>query len=77
MAPQPEETTLAQVKQLLDHFSASRAGRPREEVQAEYGELLLYLILLAGKSGVDLVAGANVELERMARDVPRPVDRRL
>ncbi len=33
--------------------------------------------LLAGKSGVDLVAGANLELDRRARDMPRPADIRL
>jgi hypothetical protein len=74
MAPEQTETTLADVKRLLDQFAASRAGKPRKDVENEYGDLLLYLILLAGKSGVDLVAGANVELDRRARDTPRPAD---
>jgi len=68
------DVTLADVRRLLDQFAASRADKPRKDVEAEYGDLLLYLILLAGKSGVDLVAGANVELDRRARDVPRPAD---
>ncbi|MFO1502331.1 MAG: hypothetical protein U1F39_00775 [Steroidobacteraceae bacterium] len=69
--------TLAEVKRLLDQFAASRADRPRADVEKEYGDLLLYLIMLAGKAGVDLVAGANVELDRMARDTPRHADRYL
>lgn len=71
MADDPQDVTLADIKQLLDRFAATRAGKPRKEVESEYGELLLYLILLAGKSGADLVAGANLELDRRARDNPR------
>jgi hypothetical protein len=74
MAENHLDVTLADVRRLLDQFAASRADKPRKDVEAEYGDLLLYLILLAGKSGVDLVAGANVELDRRARDVPRPAD---
>jgi hypothetical protein len=77
MPPKPEEVALADVKRLLDQFAASRAGKPGKQVEAEYGDLLLYLILLAGKSGVDLVAGANVELDRRARDTPRLADSHL
>jgi NTP pyrophosphatase (non-canonical NTP hydrolase) len=74
MARENSEVTLADVKRLLDQFAASRANKPCKDVESEYGELLLYLILLAGKSGVDLVAGANVELDRKARDMPRPAE---
>lgn len=74
MAQEHTDVTLADVKRLLDRFAESRVDRPRKDVETEYGDLLLYLILLAGKSGVDLVAGANVELDRRARDTPRPVD---
>ncbi|MBK6672292.1 MAG: hypothetical protein IPM70_05070 [Proteobacteria bacterium] len=74
MAQEHTDVSLADVRRLLDQFAASRADKPRKDVEAEYGDLLLYLILLAGKSGVDLVAGANVELDRRARDVPRPAD---
>lgn len=74
MAQEHADVTLADVKQLLDRFAASRADKPRRDVEKEYGDLLLYLMLLAGKSGVDLVAGANVELDRRARDTPRAAD---
>jgi NTP pyrophosphatase (non-canonical NTP hydrolase) len=77
MAQEHTEATVADVKQLLDRFAASRADKPRKDVEAEYGDLLLYLILLAGKSGVDLVAGANRELDHKARDTPRLADRYL
>jgi NTP pyrophosphatase (non-canonical NTP hydrolase) len=77
MAQEHMDVTPAEVRRLLDRFAASRADKPRKDVEAEYGDLLLYLILLAGKSGVDLVAGANVELDRRARDVPRPADLNL
>ena len=77
MAQVPAEVALADVKRLLDQFAVSRADKPRSEVEAEYGDLLLYLILLAGKSGVDLVAGANIELDRRVRDTPRQADGHL
>jgi predicted Zn-dependent peptidase len=72
MAQEHSDVTLADVKRLLDQFAASRADRPRKDVESEYGDLLLYLILLAGKSRVDLLAGANMELDRRGRDQPRP-----
>jgi NTP pyrophosphatase (non-canonical NTP hydrolase) len=75
MTQEHTDIALADVKRLLDQFAASRTDKPRADVEAEYGDLLLYLILLAGKSGVDLLAGANVELNRRARDTPRPADR--
>ena len=77
MAQEHTAVTLADVKRLLDQFAVSRADKPRKDVEAEYGDLLLYLILLAGKSGVDLVAGVNVEVDRRARDLPRPSDLQL
>jgi len=77
MVQEHTDVTLADVKRLLEQFAASRADKPRNHVESEYGDLLLYLILLAGKSGVDLVAGANRELEHRARSMPVPADRYL
>jgi hypothetical protein len=68
MSEERREIALADVKRLLDEFAASRADKPRKDAENEYGDLLLYLILLAARSGVDLVAGANLELDRRARD---------
>jgi hypothetical protein len=75
MAQEHSDITLADVKRLLDQFAASRADKPRQDVEAEYGDLLLYLIFLAGRSGVDLLAGANRELDRVAVETPVLVDR--
>jgi NTP pyrophosphatase (non-canonical NTP hydrolase) len=77
MSEERREIALADVKRLLDEFAASRADKSRKDAESEYGDLLLYLILLAAKSGVDLVAGANLELDRRARDTQLPADRRL
>ena len=75
MAQTHSDVTLAEVKRLLEQFAASRADKPRKDVEMEYGDLLLSLILLAGRSGVDLMAGANRELDRIARETSVPVDR--
>jgi hypothetical protein len=75
MAQMNSDATLAEVKRLLDQFAESRADKPRKEVEVEYGDLLLYLIFLSTKSGVDLMAGANRELDRMACETSVPVDR--
>lgn len=48
MAQEHTDVSLADVRRLLDQFAASRADKPRKDVEAEYGDLLLYLILLAG-----------------------------
>jgi NTP pyrophosphatase (non-canonical NTP hydrolase) len=75
MAQENSDPTLADIKRLLDQFAASRGGKPRREVEAEFGDLLLYLIFLAGKSRIDLMAGANRELSGLARDESIPLDR--
>ena len=72
-----DEVTLADVKRLLDQFAASRAHKPRKEAEAEYGDVLLYLIYLASKSGVDLLAGANRALDDKVQDKPRQADRHV
>jgi hypothetical protein len=68
------EVSLADVKQLLGRFAASRTNEPLKVVELEYGDLLLYLIRLADKAGVDLMTGANRALDRRARVMPRPAD---
>jgi hypothetical protein len=75
MEQKSKDVTIADVKRLLSRFAADRAGKPPKDVEAEYGDLLLYLIRLAEKSGVDLMTGANQELDRRARAMPRPADR--
>lgn len=75
MTPKSDkEVSLADVKLLLGQFAASRAHEPVKVVELEYGDLLLYLIRLADKSGIDLMTGANRALDRRARAMPRPAD---
>ena len=74
MSQQPS-VTLADVKMLLSQFAASRAGHPPKDVEAEYGDLLLYLIRLAEKSGVDLIASATRRVDQRSRAMPRPADK--
>jgi NTP pyrophosphatase (non-canonical NTP hydrolase) len=69
-----KEVTISDVKRLLGRFAADRADRPLKEVEIEYGDLLLYLIRLADKAGVDLMTGANRAMDRRARVMPRPAD---
>jgi hypothetical protein len=71
MAQDHGDATLADLKRLLDQFAASRADRPRREAEAEYGDVLLYLIFLASKSGLDLLAGTNRLLDETVRDEQR------
>jgi NTP pyrophosphatase (non-canonical NTP hydrolase) len=53
---------LSTVKTMLTRFADSRAGLPREQVEREFGELLLYLIRLAEKNGVDLIAASEQQI---------------
>ena len=69
---QQERVTLADVKKLLSQFAASRAGRPPKDVEAEYGDLLLYLTRLAEKSGVDLITSATRQVDQRSQAMPRP-----
>lgn len=65
--------TLTEIKALLTHFAASRAGHSPQDAEAEYGDLLLCMIQLAEKAGIDLLASATSALERQTRNKPRPV----
>ncbi len=66
--------------ELLEHFqwltpeqSASLSPDKREEVAAEMADILIYLIRLSERLGVDLIAAAN---EKIARNEARyPVER--
>jgi hypothetical protein len=71
-----KDVTIADVKRLLSRFAADREDKPPKVVETEYGDLLLFLIRLAAKSGVDLMTGVNRALDRRARTMPRAADRR-
>jgi NTP pyrophosphatase (non-canonical NTP hydrolase) len=58
---------LSTVKATLARFAASRAGAPQEQTEREFGELLLYLIRLAEKNGVDLISASERQVESRAK----------
>jgi hypothetical protein len=52
------------VKKTLHDFALNRAGAPRERREADLGELLLYLMRLADRLGVDLIAAGEKQIQR-------------
>jgi hypothetical protein len=61
--PKHRAIDLATVKTALTDFAASRTAMPHEKAECEFGELLLYLIRLAAKNGVDLIGAGERQLE--------------
>ena len=49
------------------------SGHDRDRVEAEFGEILLYLIRTANRVGIDLMASAGKQLAHDARHHPRSV----
>lgn len=47
-----------------------RSGRLQERVGEELADILIYLIMLAGEAGVDLIAAATTKLAGAARRFP-------
>ena len=45
---------------MLHAFGSARAGQPRQRIEEDYGELLIYLIRLADQLGIDLIAAAQL-----------------
>ena len=70
---QPTPVSVAAIKKLLDAYAAACAGVPREQVEKEFGELLLYLVRLAGRLDFDLIAAGEKHIARMAKSAPRLV----
>jgi NTP pyrophosphatase (non-canonical NTP hydrolase) len=58
---------LSAVKSALTRFATSRAGEPHEQTEREFGELLLYLIRLAEKNGVDLIGAGERQVETRSK----------
>lgn len=73
MSEYSRPVTLADIKRLVARFAAAREGRERDDIEAEYGELLLFLISAADKAGVDLFAGASRQIDRRSKTMPRSV----
>ena len=65
------------IKKLLDAYANDSIGVPREQVEREFGELLLYLVRLAGRLDFDLIAAGEKQIARLAQTSPRLVPSRV
>ena len=61
---------LGELKDLLLRFSWERRDWPREDVQREFGSLVLYIMQQADRLGVDLVSAGEACVVRQATNVP-------
>jgi len=64
---------LATVKATLQHFATTRAHLRPEEVEREFGALLLYLVRLAATMEIDLMRAGEHAIERASASRPRLV----
>lgn len=62
--------TLGELKDLLLRFSWERRDWPREDVQREFGALVLYVMQQADRLGVDLVSAGEACLVRQSGTLP-------
>jgi hypothetical protein len=68
--------TLGELKDLLLRFSHERRDWPREDVQREFGTLVLYIMQQADRLGVDLVSAGESCVAQQASNVPTLVHSR-
>ena len=62
--------TLGELKDLLLRFSWERRDWPREDVQREFGALVLYLMQQADRLGIDLVSAGEASIVQQGAKVP-------
>ena len=62
--------TLGELKDLLLRFSWERRDWPREDVQREFGALVLYIMQQADRLGVDLVSAGEACVMNQVNNVP-------
>ena len=65
--------SLGELKDLLLRFSWERRDWPREDVQREFGALVLYMMQQADRLGVDLVSAGEACIIHQAANVPTVV----
>ena len=63
--------TLGDLKDLLLRYSWQRRDWPREDLQREFGALVLYVMQQAERLGVDLVSAGEAHLSAQAESAPR------
>lgn len=62
--------TLGELKDLLLRFSWERRDWPREDVQREFGALVLYLMQQADRLGIDLISAGEASIAQRAANAP-------
>ena len=68
-----QKTDLTTVKKVLTSFALGRTQDSTVQLEAEFGDLLLFIINLANKQGIDLLRAGQRQVERRARSMPRAV----
>lgn len=63
--------TLGELKDLLLRYSWERRDWPREQVQREFGALVLYVMQQADRLGIDLVTAGEAHVAQQAASLPR------
>jgi len=68
-----QRTDLTTVKKVLTSFALGRMQDSTVQLEAEFGDLLLFMINLADKQGIDLLRAGQRQVERRAKTLPRAV----
>jgi NTP pyrophosphatase (non-canonical NTP hydrolase) len=68
-----QKADLAAVKKILTSFALRQPGDSASQLEAEFGDLLLFMIHLADKEGIDLIRAGQRQVERRAKTLPRAV----
>ncbi len=68
-----QKTDLTTVKKVLTSFALGRTQDSTVQLEAEFGDLLLFMINLADKQGIDLLRAGQRQVERRAKTMPRAV----
>ena len=69
----PAPVSLATLKDLLSAYADECTGVPRDQVEREFGDLLLTLVRLAGRLDLDLIEAGQRQIAQSARVPPRLV----
>ena len=70
-----ERVSMGTVKAMLARFASGHATSSRATSAREFGDLLLYLVRLADKAGVDLIAAGEQRLAEKADRMPKVAGR--
>ena len=68
-----QKTDLTTVKKVLTSFALGRTQDPTVQLEAEFGDLLLFMINLADRQGIDLLRAGQRRVEHRAKTMPRAV----